>query len=170
MATKSGKRSGSKATKTKPGKTSAAPKASAKPAAAAARAPQRPARAPQRPAPVPAKTSTAPKASAKPAPVATRAPERRGTVPVVAPVRREVAPPSLLEQAKALRDSVQESKLTARDPWGYTAKARTWQERVEQLLDRITANVDAAATRKSVEALRAEIEGDRDYQESQRRS
>ena len=118
----------------------------------------------------PGKTSAAPKASAKPAPVATRAPERRGTVPVVAPVRREVTPPSLLEQAKALRDSVQESKLTARDPWGYTAKARTWQERVEQLLDRITANVDAAATRKSVEALRAEIEGDREYQEAQRRS
>ncbi len=165
MATKSGKRSGTKTTKTKPGKTSAAPKASAKPAPVAARAPQRP-------APVPAKTSAAPKASARPAPAATRAPARRGTVPVpvVAPVRREVAPPSLLEQAKALRDSVQESKLTARDPWGYTAKARAWQERVEQLLDRITANVDAAATRKGVEALRAEIEGDRDYQEAQRRS
>ena len=137
MATKSGKRSGSKATKTKPGKTSAAPKA-----------------------------------SAKPAPAAKRAPERRGTVPVpvVAPVRREVTPPSLLEQAKALRDSVQQSKLAARDPWSYTAKARAWQERVEQILDRITANVDAAATRKSVETLRAEIEGDRDYQEAQRRS
>jgi hypothetical protein len=89
---------------------------------------------------------------------------------MVAPARREVAPPSLLDQAKALRDSVHQSKLTARDPWGYTAKARGWQERVEQLLDRITANVDAAATRKGVEALRVEIEGDRDYQEAQRRS
>jgi hypothetical protein len=81
-----------------------------------------------------------------------------------------VTPPSLLERAKALRDSVQQSKLTARDPWGYTAKARVWEERVEQLLDRITANVDAAATGKSVETLRTEIEGDRDYQEALRRA
>jgi hypothetical protein len=161
VATKRGKQSGNKATKTKPGKTSAAPRPGAKPAAATAR-----------PAPVPAKTSAAPRPSAKPAPAATRAPERRGpvAVPVAAPVRREVAPPSLLERAKALRDSVQQSKLTARDPWGYTAKARAWQERIEQLLDRITANVDAAAAGKSVEALRTEIEGDRDYQEALRRA
>jgi hypothetical protein len=163
VATKRGKQSGAKTTKTKPGKTTAAPKASAKPAPTATRAPERP-------APVPAKTHAAPKPSAKPAPAAERAPERRVPVPVVAPARREVAPPSLLDQAKALRDAVQQSKLTARDPWGYTAKARAWQERVEQLLDRITTNVDAAATRKGVEALRAEIEGDRDYQEAQRRS
>ncbi len=136
MATKRGKRSGTKTTNKQRGK--AAP---AKPAA---------------------------RPGARPKPKA--APERRVTVASVAPARREAAPPSLLEQAKALRDDVQRSKLTATDPWSYTGKARGWQERAERLLDQITGNVGTAATRKGVEALRAEIEGDRDYQEARRRS
>lgn len=150
MATKRGKRSGTKTTDKQRGK--------AAPAKPAARAKDRPAGGRPSDSGRAAKGPTA------------AAPERRVTVPAVAPARREAAPPSLLEQAKALRDAIQRSKLMARDPWGYAAKARGWQERAEKLLDQITANVDAAATRKGVGALRTEIESDRDFQEAHRRT
>lgn len=149
MATKRGKRSGTKTRDKQRGK--------AAPAKPAARAKDRPAGG---------RPSDSGRAAKGPAAAA----ERRVTVPAVAPARREAAPPSLLEQAKALRDAVQRSKLMARDPWGYAPKARGWQERAEKLLDQITANVDAAATRKGVAALRTEIESDRDFQEAHRRT
>jgi hypothetical protein len=88
--------------------------------------------------------------------------------PEAAPARREAATPSLLEQAVALRDAIQRSKLTATDPWGYTAKARGWLTRAEQLVVRIGDDVETAAARKGVEALRAEVEGDRDFREARR--
>jgi hypothetical protein len=88
---------------------------------------------------------------------------------VSAPPRREAASsPSLTERALALRNAIQHSKLTAADPWGYTAKARAWQVRVERLLDRLGTGVETAETRKAVEALAVEVEGDRDFQEARR--
>jgi hypothetical protein len=86
----------------------------------------------------------------------------------VAPARRDTASPSLLEQAMALRDAIQRSKLTAHDPWGYTAKARGWLTRVEALVARVGTEADAAVTRKGVETLRGEVESDRDFQEARR--
>lgn len=133
MATKRGKRSGTKT------KSKAKPKATAKPSVKSARA-------------------------------TSQAPGRRAAIPAVAPARQAAAPPALLERAKALRDAIQRSKLTAPDPWTYTAKARGWLDRAERLLDRISANVETAEMRKAVEALTAEVEGDRDYREAQRRS
>ncbi len=87
---------------------------------------------------------------------------------VAAPARREITLPPLLEQAVALRDAIQRSKLTAADPWSYTAKARGWLTRAEQLLDRIGGNTETAAARKGVETLRAEVEGDREFRQARR--
>ncbi|MBI4013887.1 MAG: hypothetical protein HY359_16335 [Candidatus Rokubacteria bacterium] len=117
-----------------------------------------------------AKPKATAKPGAKPARSANPQPERRVTRPAVAPARREAAPPTLLERAKALRDAIQRSKLTAPDPWGYAGKARPWFERAERLLDRISAGVETAELRKGVEALAAEVEADRDFQEARRRA
>ena len=147
MATKRGKQSGTKTTV----------KRSVKPARPAARKETRGNAAPKGGSP----------RGAKPA---SRPPEPRLRVPAIAPARQAAASPSLLERAKALRDTIQRSKLTAPDPWTYAAKARAWLDRAERLLDRISANVETAEMRKAVEALTAEVEGDRDFQEAQRRS
>jgi hypothetical protein len=140
VATKRGKRSGTKATAKRSSK-------AARPAA--------------RPTPAKAAVKPAAKPPAKPA--------ARRAAPVPAAPRREAASaPSLTERALALRDTIQQSKLTAADPWGYTAKARAWQARVERLLDRLGTGAETAETRKAVEALAVEVEGDRDFQEARR--
>lgn len=145
MATKRGKRSGAK-----PSTKVRSTKPSAKPAAKAAGT-------------GPAKRSAAPPSSPAGRPV-----ERRVTIPAIAPARREAAPVSLLERAKALRDVIQRSKLTAPDPWRYTPKARAWLGRAEPLLDRISANTETVEMRKAVDALAAEVEGDADFREARR--
>jgi hypothetical protein len=138
VAKKRAQRSGAKKATKKP---SAGPKPAAK--APAAKAPV------AKPAPKPAARAAAP---ARPAPAA------RVTAP----------PPSLLEQARSLRDAIERSKQTAADPWGYTTKARGWLRRADQVLDRIAASADAAGTGKTLEALRAEVEADRDFREARR--
>jgi len=140
VATKHSKRSGTKATAKRSSKT-------ARPAA--------------RPTPAKAAVKPAAKPPAKPA--------ARRAAPVSAAPRREAASaPSLTERTLALRDTIQHSKLTAADPWGYTPKARAWQARAEQLLDRLVAGAETAETRKAVEALAAEVDGDRDFREARR--
>ncbi len=143
MATKRGNRSGTKVTAKRSGK-------AARPAAREA----------ERRKPAKAATKPAAKAVAKPA-------ARRVAV---APARREVTggAPSLMERAKALRDAIQRSKLTAADPWAYTPKARAWLARSERLLDQLSANVETAEMRKAVEALAAAVEADRDFREARR--
>jgi hypothetical protein len=115
--------------------------------------------------PKPAAKAPAAKAPAgKPAAKAAPKPAAR----VAAPSRAAAPSPGLLEQIRALRDAIERSKQTASDPWGYTTKARGWLQRADQVLVRITASADVAGTRNTLETLRAEVEGDRDFREARR--
>jgi hypothetical protein len=87
---------------------------------------------------------------------------------VSAPARQGAVSAPLLEQARSLREAIERSKQTATDPWGYTTKARGWLQRTDVVLVRIAASADAAGTRKTLEILRAEVEGDRDFREARR--
>jgi len=78
------------------------------------------------------------------------------------------AGPTLGERAERLRDEIQRSKLTHPDPWRYAAKARGWGERAQVLVELIAVRGDAPAGRSSLEALAAELQGDRDFQEARR--
>jgi len=101
--------------------------------------------------------------------------ERHGstavTTRIVAPAdasRRAPAEPSLLERAEGLRDAVLKSKLCHPDPWRYTPKARAWAQQAQQIVDRIATDGDAAAHRRALEAMVAEVEADPDFQEARR--
>jgi hypothetical protein len=113
------------------------------------------------------KQSARPKPAAK-APVAKPAARPPQPAPRPAAPARQAAPAPLLEQARSLREAIERSKLTAPDPWGYTTKARGWIQRADQVLSRIESSADAAGTRKTLETLRGEIEGDRDFQAARR--
>lgn len=79
-----------------------------------------------------------------------------------------VSAPSVLERAETLRDAIQRSKLTAPDPWAYTAKARGWGQRAQALVDRVARDGDTSAARQALDKLSAEVEGDRDFKEARR--
>lgn len=135
------------------GQKSPAPKAAA-PARGAAKAPVAPAAAPRPvaagvrpPAPKPAAVSPA----AGPPHPAAGAPG-----------------PSLLERAERLRDEVNRSKLTHPDPWAFAAKARGWAQRAQALVEQVAAGGDTAESRRAVDALAAEVERDRDFQEARK--
>jgi hypothetical protein len=85
-----------------------------------------------------------------------------------APARPAAPAPDLGAQARSLREAIERSKQTALDPWGYTAKARGWLQRTDQVLGRIAASADLAGAGKTLDTLRAEVEGDRDYQAARR--
>jgi hypothetical protein len=85
-----------------------------------------------------------------------------------APARPAAPSPDALEQVRSLREAIERSKQTALDPWGYTAKARGWLQRADQVVVRIAASADVAGTRKALDTLRAEVEGDRDFREARR--
>ena len=140
MAKKTGKRSVTKKAASRPSK--AAPRPAAK-AAKTAKAATKPAA--KAPAAAPPKRAAA---AARPAPPA--------------------AGPTLGEHAERLRDEIQRSKLTHPDPWRYTAKARGWGERAQVLVELIAVRGDTASARGSLEALAAELERDRDFQEARR--
>ena len=146
MAKKTGKRSATKKAASKPSK--AAPRPAAKAAKTAKAATKPAAKAP----PPPRRRHAAPPkraaAAARPAPAA--------------------AGPSLGEHAERLRDEIQQSKLSHPDPWRYAAKARGWGERAQVLVELIAVRGDTASARGSLEALAAELEGDRDFQEARR--
>jgi hypothetical protein len=140
---KSGKTS--KQTVAKKGKTApakSAPKAAPRPAAAAAK----PAPAAKRPAA--ASPSPAPRRPAAPAP-------RRG------------AQASLLERAERLREAIQASSHGNPE---LHVEARGWGDRAQQLVDEIARAGDTPAATHALEALTAEVEGDRDFQEAHRRA
>ena len=128
------------------------------------KAASRPSKAAPRPAAKAAKTA---KAATKPAAKATAAaPPKRA-----AATARPASPgagPTLGEHAERLRDEIQRSKLTHPDPWRYTAKARGWGERAQVLVELIAVRGETASARGSLEALAAELQGDRDFQEARR--
>jgi hypothetical protein len=140
VAKKTGKPSATKKVASRPSKP--APRPSAKPVKAT-KAPTKPARKVTAPA--------SPKRAAAPA---------RSTAPA--------AGPSLGEHAERLREEIQRSKLSHPDPWRYSAKARGWGERAQVLVELIAVRGDTASARGSFEALAAELEGDRDFQEARR--
>ena len=67
-----------------------------------------------------------------------------------------------------MREQIQRSKLTHPDPWTYGAKARGWGDRVQVLVEQITVQGESPAAQRTIEALDAEIQGDRDFQEARR--
>jgi hypothetical protein len=151
VGTKGRRRSGGKGTSKQGGKAGGGGRstgAGRRPAAAAVRAPA-------------AKAGTA-------GPAVAAASARRGAAPAVRAAGRADSGPSPLERAKALRDTIQRTKLTAADPWGYTPKARGWVERAESILTQLIADPGSAAGRKALDALATEVEGDRDFQEARR--
>jgi hypothetical protein len=92
-----------------------------------------------------------------------------------APAKRPAAPPrpapagaDLGELAERLRDEILRSKLTHPDPWGYAAKARGWSDRAHGLVQLIVVQGDTASVRAAVEALDAELQRDRDFQQARR--
>ena len=113
-----------------------------------------------------AKPKAAGKVKAKPT---ARAPQASGP-----PARRPAATPGAsaspaardVRRAERLRDDIRRSKMTHPDPWGgYTAKARRWSDRADQLVAEAQAGGDV---RRAVDTLASEVEGDRDFQEARR--
>jgi hypothetical protein len=82
-----------------------------------------------------------------------------------APALSAAVPPSLLERAERLRDDILLSKMSHPDPWNYTAKARAFGERAQRIVDDAAAGREAG---RALQALVAEVEGDRDYREARR--
>jgi hypothetical protein len=74
----------------------------------------------------------------------------------------------LLPRAERLRDAILKSKLTHPEPWSYTAKARAWSQRAQQILEGIAGGGDVEEQRRAFQALAAEVEGDPDFEEARR--
>jgi hypothetical protein len=111
--------------------------------------------------------AASPAAAARPKPQSPPAAPTRAARPA-AP--RPAPPASLFDRTKAVRDLIAESKLTAADPWAYTEKARAWTQRAQSLLDEVARSQDGGDQERRLAALRAEIEGDADFQEARRRA
>jgi len=120
----------------------------------------------KKPAPKPAAKRAAGRAPA----TATKAARPAAKAAAPTPARR-AAPATAstaLERAESLRDAIQRSKLTASDPWAYTAKARGWEQRAQNLVTSIVRQGDTAAARQALDKLGAEVDGDRDFQQARR--
>jgi hypothetical protein len=96
-------------------------------------------------------------AAAAPAPPPALAPP--ATLAVLLP-----AEPTLLQRAEHLRDDILRSKLTHPDPWTYTAKARTWGEGIQALVEEIAVAGQTPALHARFATWSAEVEGDPDFQ------
>lgn len=165
---------------TKRGKSSAAKKATgrkAAPSPAASRTkPQGTASRAAKAAPTEKPAARAPEvAPTKPRPAATgpapaKAPAPTKVAPVPAAASATPAGPSVLERAEEFRDAVQQSKLTATDPWSYTPKARLWAARAQQIVEELAKGGDSAALESKLAALSAEVGADPEFQEARRRS
>ena len=75
---------------------------------------------------------------------------------------------SLGERARQLHEEITRSKLTHPDPWRYADKARGWGERAQVIVEVIAVRGDTASARGTLEALLAEVDRDRDFQEARR--
>ena len=116
------------------------------------------------------KATKTPKAAPRPAAkAATKAPAKaaakRPAAPTPAPAPAE---PGLSERAERLRDEILRSKLTHPNPWAYAGKARAWGDRAQNVLEMIVVRGDTAAVRATLDALDAELQRDRDFQEARR--
>ena len=124
------------------------------------------------------KATKTPKAAPRPAAkTATKAPAKAATkAPAKAAAKRPAAPtpapasaePGLSERAERLRDEILRSKLTHPNPWAYAGKARAWGDRAQNVLEMIVVRGDTAAVRATLDALDAELQRDRDFQEARR--
>jgi hypothetical protein len=119
----------------------------------------KPSKAARKPAGRAPTKETIAKAPPKAAPAAKRA---------VAPSRPVPAHYSLTDQVERLREEIQRSKLTHPDPWTYGTKARGWGDRVQILVAQVAVEGDSPAVQRTIEALDAEVQGDRDSQEARR--
>ena len=138
MAKKTGKHSATKKAVSKPSKTTARP---------AAKAAKKPAAKPA--------VAPAPKLAAAPAAKRAGANAAHPGLPVD-------------ERARQLHADIARSKLTHPDPWRYAAKARGWGERAQVIVELITIRGETASALSSLEALVAELDKDRDFQEARR--
>ena len=117
------------------------------------------------------KATKTPKAAPRPAAkAAKKAPAKAAAKQPAAPARAALAPagPGLGERAERLRDDILRSKLTHPDPWSYSAKARAWGDRAQSLVQQIAIGRDVASAKAGFEALDAEVQRDRDFQEARR--
>jgi hypothetical protein len=138
VAKKTGKHSATKKAVSKPSKTTARP---------AAKAAKKPAAKPA--------VAPAPKLAAAPAAKRAGANAAHPGLPVD-------------ERARQLHADIARSKLTHPDPWRYAAKARGWGERAQVIVELITIRGETASALSSLEALVAELDKDRDFQEARR--
>ena len=154
---------GSRAVATKGSKQMSAKKGKAVPAKAPAKAPA------SRAAAVPAgKTRAAKGPGSPPARAATPAATRAAApTRIVAPASRSAPPPlrplTLLEQTEHLRNEIHRTKLSHPDPWSYTARARAWGERAQQLVEAIATSGESPDRRRAFKALSAEVQADKDF-------
>jgi hypothetical protein len=162
VAKKTGKHSATKKAVSKPSKTTARPAA----------------KAAKKPAPKPA-VAPAPKLAAAPTPKLAAVPAAK---PAAAPAAKSAAAPAAKraganaahpglpvdERARQLHADIARSKLTHPDPWRYAAKARGWGERAQVIVELITVRGETASALSSLEALVAELDKDRDFQEARR--
>jgi hypothetical protein len=123
------------------------------------------------------KRSATKKAANKPSKTAARpaakAAKKPASKPVAAPAPKQAAAAphaglSLGERARQLHEEITRSKLTHPDPWRYADKARGWGERAQVIVEVIAVRGDTASARGSLEALLAEVDRDRDFQEARR--
>ena len=112
------------------------------------------------------------KTAARPAAKAGKKPASKPAAAAAVPKRAPAAPPhaglSLGERARQLHKEITQSKLTHPDPWRYADKAREWGERAQVIVEVIAVRGDTASARSSLEALLAEVDRDRDFQEARR--
>jgi hypothetical protein len=124
------------------------------------------------------KRSATKKAASKPSQTAARpaakAAKKTASKPAAAPAPKRAAAAAphaelpLADRAQQLREEITRSKLTHPDPWRYADKARGWGERAQVIVEVIAVRGDTASARTSLEALLAEVDRDRDFQEARR--
>ena len=115
----------------------------------------------------PKKASTKSAKAARPAGKAATAPAGSKRVAAAGPTPPS-AGPNVGERAERLRDDILRSKLTHPDPWAYAGKARAWGDRAQGLVELIVVQGPTPAAIRTLEALSAEVERDRDFQEARR--
>lgn len=117
----------------------------------------------------PKKTSTK-SAEAARRPAGKAATARAASKRASAPARPATSTPGagLGERAQRLHEEILRSKLTHPSPWIYAAKARAWGERAQVLVEMIVVQGHTPGTLRTLEALHAEVERDRDFQEARR--
>jgi hypothetical protein len=96
------------------------------------------------------------------------APSAKVSRPAAARPASAPAGPAFGERAERLRDEILRSKLTHPDPWTYAPKARAWGERAQVIVETIVIQGHTPTLLRTLEALDAEVQRDRDFQEARR--